>query len=423
MNKKYIILLITIILICACLFIFLRKENVKPMNKSDNGNNTSFDYKMINEINKTQTDNFMISPVSIAYALSMLKEGATENTKNELDNVLDNYKLPQIPNIKNRISLANLLFINNKYKKDINKSYIKLLQDGYNSDLMFDSFNSPEKINDWISDKTFKMIPKAIDSISPSTVLGLANAIAIDVKWMNEFECDNTREKEFTLINDEKMTTPMMHSSNDVTYIESDNAKGIIKDYKVYNTLTGEESYEEDKNNISLEYIAILPNTNIEEYKNTFNKEELNKLLSNKQYANNKLDIYYSLPKYTYDFDYQGFKEALINMGIKEMFTPVASFNKMKNEESKLQLYVSDAIHKSHIELNETGTKAAAVTVFMLKDGAMPFEEEKKIINISFNKPFIYIIKEKESDNIWFYGIVYKPMDFKDNPKCEVEYR
>ena len=423
MNKKYIILLITIIFICACLFIFLRKENVKPMNKSDNGNNTSFDYKMINEINKTQTDNFMISPVSIAYALSMLKEGATENTKNELDNVLDNYKLPQIPNIKNRISLANLLFINNKYKKDINKSYIKLLQDGYDSDLMFDSFNSPSKINDWISNKTFKMIPKAIDSISPSTVLGLANAIAIDVKWMNEFECDNTREKEFTLINNEKMTIPMMHSSNDVTYIESDNAKGIIKDYKVYNTLTGEESYEEDKNNISLEYIAILPNTNIEEYKNIFNKEELNKLLSNKQYANNKLDIYYSLPKYTYDFDYQGFKEALINMGIKEMFTPVASFNKMKNEESKLQLYVSDAIHKSHIELNETGTKAAAVTVFMLKDGAMPFEEEKKIINISFNKPFVYIIKEKESDNIWFYGIVYKPMDFKDNPKCEVEYR
>ena len=110
-------------------------------------------------------------------------------------------------------------------------------------------------------------------------------------------------------------------------------------------------------------------------------------------------------------------------MGLTDAFSQLASFKKMKNEDSKLQLYVNDALHKSHIEVSENGTKAAAVTVIMLRDSAMPYEEEKEEINITFDKPFIYIIKEKESDNIWFYGTVYKPMDFKDNPKCEIDYQ
>ena len=268
------------------------------------------------------------------------------------------------------------------------------------------------------------MINDAVQTLTPDTVLGLANAIAIDLEWANQFECNNTTKHEFNLIDGTKMETPMMNSSNDITYIESDNAKGIIKEYKRYSAKTGEATYDpEDKDAITLEYIAILPNTNIEEYKKVFNAEELNKLLSNKKTSNYKLDINYHLPKYTYDFDYSGFKETLVRMGLTDAFSQLASFKKMKNEDSKLQLYVNDALHKSHIEVSENGTKAAAVTVIMLRDSAMPYEEEKEEINITFDKPFIYIIKEKESDNIWFYGTVYKPMDFKDNPKCEIDYQ
>ena len=41
--------------------------------------------------------------------------------------------------------------------------------------------------------------------------------------------------------------------------------------------------------------------------------------------------------------------------------------------------------------------------------------EEKNKIEISFNKPFIYIIKEKNSDSIWFYGTVYEPTIYEEN--------
>lgn len=426
MNKRYLRLFIGVLLIILgiCLLVHNLKgdnEPMKPDRPTVNLTN-NFDFKIINEV-KQYNDNYMISPLSIAYALDMLKQGANDNTRKQIEDVLENYDLPKTVNIKDRVSIANLLFVNEKNKKDINEAYIKMLQKEYSSDLMFDKLQTPEKVNEWISRKTFEMIPDAIKVMDPNTVLGLANAIAIDVKWKNTLECDSTRERDFTLSDKTKMKTPMMSGSNDVVYIESKNAKGIIKDYMNYDITTGKETYEQNENTISLEYIAILPNGDLDDYLKTFGKEELELLLSNKKSSNAKLDINYNLPKYTYDFDYDKVKQSLYNLGITDAFDPVnARFKNMVNDDSELNLYVNEVLHKSHIEVNENGTKAAAVTVIMLRDGMAIMDEDIKVINITFDKPFLYIIKEKNKDNIWFYGTVYKPMDFKDNPKCEVSY-
>ena len=92
-----------------------------------------------------------------------------------------------------------------------------------------------------------------------------------------------------------------------------------------------------------------------------------------------------------------------------ERLSTKANFNYLAPD-----IYVSDAIHKSHIELSESGTKAAAVTIFTFDKNAI-IEKTKETINISFNKPFLYLIKEKNNNNIWFAGIVYEPMKFEDN--------
>ena len=72
-------------------------------------------------------------------------------------------------------------------------------------------------------------------------------------------------------------------------------------------------------------------------------------------------------------------------------------------------LYVGTAIHKTYIDLNEKGTKAAAVTFFGMKDIMAPIEEEKEVINIKFNKPFIYIIRDAETKEMLFFGAVFEP--------------
>ena len=421
MKKKILYIILIICLLTITILIVLQKKGSDSIKKINpvSFENENFDFKMINKANESNNENFMISPISIAYALEMLKQGASSNTKVQIEKALNNYSLPSIINIKDKISISNLLFINNDNKNDIKESFIKLLQEKYNSDLLFDDFTTADNINNWVSEKTFKMINKAVDNINPLTVLGLANTIAIDVEWKNQFECSNTKSKVFTLNDGTKMNTPMMSSKNDVIYIENDNAQGIIKDYKNYNIKTGEIQNDQNEDTISLQYIAILPKTNINDYLKGFNKDELNNLLSNKKEANENLDIKYSIPKYTFDYDFKNFKQSLINIGINDMFDQnLASFNNIKKDDINLNLYISDAIHKSHIELSESGTKASAVTIFLMRFNSIPVQKNETI-NIEFNRPFIFIIKEKNSDNIWFYGNVYKPMDFKDNKKCE----
>ena len=78
------------------------------------------------------------------------------------------------------------------------------------------------------------------------------------------------------------------------------------------------------------------------------------------------------------------------------------------------KIFINEAIHKTHIEVDEGGTKAAAVTYFGHTDGAIP-KEEYEIIKIKFDKPFIYIIRNSENHEILFIGTVYKPAEYKES--------
>lgn len=413
-----IIFLLVVSIICI---IALRKEKKEqpPVIDPHIEVNRDLDFKLLKGVHEEYKENYLISPLSIAYALSMLKDGASDETRTQIENVLNGYNVTKITNIPNKISIANGLFIKNKYKNIIKEDYVKNLKNNYDADVIYDEFTTPEVINNWVNDKTFKMIPNALQSINPEFVLALANAIAIDVEWKSKFDCYRTLEDDFNLDDGTKMKTAMMNDDN-VLYLNNQYAEGIIKDYKMYDTKTGEATYEKNDNTIELEYIAILPKTSLDDYIKIFNKEELDNLLKTKVEPNNEREIYLSLPKYTYDFDYETFENALQNMGITKAFQKNAEFYNMYDKDSLDGLYVSKAIHKSHIELSENGTKAAAVTIFTMDTNAIDINE-KEIIKIKFDKPFIYIIKEKNNDNIWFMGAVYEPLKWEDN-KSECSY-
>ena len=75
-------------------------------------------------------------------------------------------------------------------------------------------------------------------------------------------------------------------------------------------------------------------------------------------------------------------------------------------------VYVSKAVHKTYIDLNEKGTKAAAVTYFGM-DKASSVAPTKKKVKIEFNKPFVYMIRDSKTKEILFFGVVRKPNEWK----------
>ena len=94
----------------------------------------------------------------------------------------------------------------------------------------------------------------------------------------------------------------------------------------------------------------------------------------------------------------------LINMGIKSIFNEkTADLSKMTESNSK-DLYIGSIKQKSYIEVNEKGTKASAATIATVDENSANVP-----IDIEFDKPFIYIIKQSNSDDILFFGVVYTP--------------
>lgn len=414
----YIFPIIAIIVVILLTIQTIKRNNNEEINNYNKQDiKQDFNIKLIKEVNKTTKINYLISPYSIEIALNMLKVGAKGNTLKEIENLIGNRKINNLT-IKDRVSVANAAFIKKEYKEYILDSYINTLNNNYNSELLYDEFKTPKVINDWVNNKTNGMIDKILDDIDKEFVLGLANALAIDVEWNTPFECTRTTNEKFTKKDGKSYETEMMHKileDKSSKYLKNDNATGVIISYKNYNSETGEEN---SKNDNTLEFIGILPNDNIDNYIDNLTDDELNNLLFSAKNANDNFSINLSLPRFKYDYEIEDFIDVLKNLGINNAFDKEkADFSNIisKNIES---LYVGEAIHKTHIDLNEKGTKAAAVTYFgMFKNTMMP--KEKEIVNIEFNKPFIYIIRDKETKEMLFFGTVYAPNEWNGSTCSE----
>lgn len=356
----------------------------------------------VNIIKKSHSDvNYLISPYSIEIALNMLREGASGVTKEEMDKVIGSRNIPNL-SIQDKLNIANAIFVKDNYKNVINNSFYNNMKNKYDSEILYDKFTTPDVINNWVKEKTNKMIPKLLDSIDRDFVLGLANAIALDIKWQREFECDRTSSEVFTKKNNTPINVEMMHQNyknSFYKYLKETDLEGIIIPYE-----------EVENSEVNLEFVAIMPK-DINKYITELSDEKLRNIDNTFKVAGEKTEINLSLPRFTYEYDLKTFKAILINLGIKSVFdggkadlTGIIEGAKQQNN-----LYVNEAIHKTKIELMEKGTKAAAVTYFGMKDNAIPMEEELERISLKFNKPFIYMIRDQKTKEILFFGTVYEP--------------
>lgn len=364
--------------------------------------NTSF-LKFENE-----EKNKIYSPLSIKYALKMLNEGASGNTKAEIDKVVGNLSLTKYNNIPEVLSLANSIFIRDTFSESVKENFVNNLSQKYNAELKYDSFENADNANKWIDEKTFGIIKNVVSNEivqDPECEMLLINALAIDMKWQRQFDFIDTYGKEFYLADGTTMDATTMTRENvgdEVSYYVGKDVTALKMDFQEY----------EDTN---LEFLAIMPKEDLKGYIQNITEDDLKDIEENLKKpsgSNKKVNI--EIPKFEFDYDLN-LKEDLINLGIEDAFNKNADFSNI----SEKKLYIGAAIHKANIEFSEKGTKAAAVTVLaMLTDALMP--AESKPIVVSIDHPFLYLIKDKETGEVWFVGTVYEPNSWEDEVK---EYR
>lgn len=91
-------------------------------------------------------------------------------------------------------------------------------------------------------------------------------------------------------------------------------------------------------------------------------------------------------------------------MGMEEAFQPNANFTNMATTDTEL-LYINRVLHKTYIELDRSGTKAAAVTAVEM-NGETASAEEEAPPSVILDRPFVYAIIDTETGLPVFMGTV-----------------
>lgn len=366
---------------------------------------------------KTQ-GNTLVSPMSLNLALGLAAEGASGETARELaqyfgredySSYVDEYmkfaesltvedepeeiiadeetgmitKVTRIGGTKYtfRYEIANSLWVNDK--KRLQENYRNNVEKLFRAkaapaDFTNNTAQTVDAINDWCNEKTHGLIPSIITErdIDPELMAILINSLYFESPWAEKWSLREHSFKDFS----GKETTQEMLIGKGNAYYENDQAIAFSKAY--YN---------------GFQFIGILPK---EEGEFSVLNLDLESLLNSRttDYVVTAL-----MPKLNFSTTADNLQNLLISEGITVPFdSDQAEFDKIIEGE---ELHISRIIQKCKIELDENGTKAAAVTAVMMRANGIAMEEPERK-EVYLDRPFAFMIYDSVNDEIVFVGKV-----------------
>jgi serpin B len=369
--------------------------------------NNQFAWELYGQLDKEKAgENLFFSPTSISLALSMTAAGAKGQTETEMAQVLHltgilpaahaaNHALLERWNANDKdrgyqLSVANRLWGQKGYP--ILEDYLSLTRREYGAEMGVVDFArqteaARQEINAWVENRTAEKIKNLIPAgaIDAATTLVLTNAIYFKGDWMSPFKKEATREEDFTVSAQRKVKLPMMQQKRFFPYMEDVSLQAVELPYK----------------GGRLTILVLLP-------KKTDGLPELEKSLSTAKIEQVRSKIQsretiLSLPKFKLDASFS-LGNSLKSLGMKSAFSPGADFSGI---DGKKDLFISAVIHKAFVEVNETGTEAAAATAGIMTRAAMPTPTPPAVFRA--DHPFIFLICDRQAGSILFLGRMTNP--------------
>lgn len=346
-----------------------------------------------------QKENVMISPLSAMLVLSMAANGADKETLSEMEMVLGgelgieeiNQNLNSLMTglyngEKTKLFAADSIWVRNDENDFIvSQEFLEKNKKYYYADAFAKPFNQEtiQEMNQWISEKTNGMFQNIIEQLSPSAKMYLFNTMIFEAEWRDVYYQNQIGEGFFTNYNGKAKKTPMMYSTESL-YLNTENAQGFLKPY--------ENGYS---------FAALLPDEGIDigEFIQSLNGETFLKIMEETENGDTG-EIYAALPKFSSKTCVR-MEQLLQTMGIKKAFqTEEADFSKI-DEMSRSQLFFSEVIQNSYINVDETGTQAGAVTQAAVSGKGVI--EQREIV---LNRPFVYAVIDNQTKLPIYIGAV-----------------
>jgi len=370
--------------------------------------NSEFAFDLYRSLKDT-SGNLFYSPYSISLALAMTYAGARGETEEQMADTL-NFLLPYDslhPTFNGldidlssrgegaegkdggefRLNIVNAIWGQRDY--EFLSEFLDVLAESYGAGLrILDFVAAPEPsritINDWVSDQTEGRIKDLIPqgAIDTLTRLVLTNAIYFNAAWQFPFEEDATADGIFHLLDGEETIVPMMNQTESFGYTEGETYQAVELHYD------GQE----------LSMVILLPDTDqFEAFEDSMDFQEARGILSDMK----RRQVSLQMPKFEFESEFS-LKKTLTAMGMPVAFSANADFSGMTGEKG---LFISDVIHKAFVSVDEAGTEAAAATAVIMELTAMP----ETPVEVTLNRPFIFLIRDIETGAILFVGRVMNP--------------
>lgn len=344
--------------------------------------------------------NVLLSPSSISVLLELVALGAGGETLREFASTLGLDREDAEAQLE-RLKTLNQSLASNDPKVSLktanaiwartgirfNPSYMERAHEAADAEVGALDFNDPAAlatINSWVKEKTEGMIPTLLERIDRDTALIAVNAIAFKGQWSEKFDEDLTHDAPFHPLKGDPFDVKMMSRTGKYRVVVSPLATVVEAPY-------GDKSYS---------MLLFLPPEGVAPASvvSSLNHEKLKSLLDSVA----EREIVLTMPRWSFAYE-RTLNDDLKALGIREAFDPfAANFTRMREEGD---LFFQRVIHKSFIEVDEEGTKAAAVTGAEVGITSVPAPPKE----IRFDRPFAFAIRDTKSGRILFLGWANDP--------------
>lgn len=362
--------------------------------------NNQFALNLMQETSKAIAGTMAISPISMAYMLGMLNDGASGTTRQEIMQALcfDKYDTKAVNeffgNLVTNASLldeqvelgiANILLSNKVLGAEFSGQFTADMKGYYQAEIASWDFSKKDEVlayvNNWCNKKTREMIPQILGhgDITPSDAAILLNSVYFKAQWLYGFDEQFTTEQDFTTSDGKKVKVSMMVLGVPFDYFEDETVQAVRL------------PYHDEKYNM----VLLLPTDemmSLNDLLKNLTAEHWKQLVAGMQ----KKNVILKLPRFDASTE-QDMTQTMIAMGVKDAFHSMrADFSGMLKD-SSIPLYINKMKQKTIIAVDEKGTMASSVTVCNVTTGMAEAE-------FTANRPFLFVITEPSSNLIFFIG-------------------
>jgi len=352
-------------------------------------------------------ENFFFSPYSLAIALTMANAGAAGNTRSQINRVMgisdvdalmDSYEKQRAEKLPDGVKFtsANGVWINRSQlgANAVRTSWRRAMQGKMGATVRVTDFgpSTTKEISEWARRSTGGLIPNYEPAVKDTDAMDILNAIHFEGGWKNPFDVSLTKKQNFTNLDGTKSRVDMMHDGGEeYSYYRDGKFQGL------------EVPYRDGRLVMDLVLPVSGKSRKVGEEWAKLSADEQAAFLKGIDRAAQQEIEELALPKFSMDRTVGGLKEALQAAGMTDAFdSERANFDNMAHE-----LFVSDINQRAVLNVDEKGTKAAAVTEITMDNRAMPLQPETPV-RFLCDRPFLMFIRDAVTGQVLFAGVCNK---------------